>query len=125
MLEKFSLAKLASLDSGRVAAAFDAALRRAQDDCKDRPALEEARTITLTLNALPVIDETEGEMHSVNLQFHITEKLPKRKSKTYNMLADDAGLYVNELAPDDARQLTLDTASSSGGGPRKVVAGAR
>lgn len=48
-LEKFDLAALASIDGGRIAIAFEQALRRVAQDCDDRPGEKKERTVTLSL----------------------------------------------------------------------------
>lgn len=106
-LEKFSLASLASMDSGRIHEAFKQALKRCEEDCKDRPAVKAARKITLCVSMSPIADP-EGDLDSVDVGFKITDNVPKRESKDYNMTAGRDGLFFNELSSDDARQLTLD-----------------
>jgi hypothetical protein len=106
-LEKFTLATLAEMDSGRIRVAFEQALKRLEDDLKDRPAVESARKITLLVSLVPVVGD-EGDLDSVDVDFKITDSVPKRESKTYNMQATRSGLLFNELSPDDVKQRTLD-----------------
>lgn len=113
-LEKFSLASLAGMDSGRIHEAFTQAMRRCEEDCKDRPAVKAARKLTLTVTLKPIADP-EGDLDSVDVGFKITDNVPKRESKEYNMTAGRDGLFFNELSADDAKQLTLDSAKN---GPR-------
>jgi len=107
MIEKFSLKSLADIDAGRVREAFEQAIARCEADCKDRPAVEAARKVTLTVSMSPVI-EADGEMGSCNLQFQITDSVPMRKSKVYNMKSARGGLLWNELSPDEINQTTID-----------------
>lgn len=109
-LEKFSIATLAKMDQGRIAAALEQALKRCEDDCKDRPAVKDARKVNLLISLEPV--EDGGELESVDITFKITDTVPKRCSKTYNMKAARGGLLFNELSPDDVNQKTLDMAPS-------------
>lgn len=117
-LEKFSLGALSTIDNGKVAAAFAHALRRCEEDCKDRPAVDTARTIMLDIQITPVVGD-DGALESVNVSFRIKNSVPERQSKTYNktynMQATRGGLLFNELSPDDVRQGTLDSP-----GPRAV-----
>lgn len=108
-IEKFKLATLADLDDGRVREAFEQALKRCETDCKDRPAMKEPRRVSLTAFLCPVLGDN-GEMESCDVQFQIVDSIPKRRSKVYNMKSTNAGLYFNELSPDDIRQQTLDEA---------------
>jgi len=119
-LEKFGVAALAKIDEGRIGVAFDEAIKRCEADCKDRPALKEARKITLTATIVPSV-APDGEMESCDLQLVIKETIPDRKTRVYNAISKRGGLYLNELSPDDARQLTLDEKE----GPRKAVGDAR
>lgn len=116
MIQTLSMKALAEIDNGRIREAYEQALRRAQSDCKDRPALERARKVSLTLTIVPVVGDN-GELESCNVDFQIKEALPPRESRTYNMAADDAGLHFNELSRDDIRQRTIDQVP----GPKKAV----
>lgn len=115
-VEKFELRSLVDLDSGRIRTAFEQALTRCLTDCRDRPAVTDARKITLAVAMAPVLDP-DGEMESCNVQFQITDSVPKRKSKVYNMKSSRGGLLFNELSPDDVNQRTLDEAP----GPRSAA----
>lgn len=107
-LEKFSIDSLKKMDGGRVAIAFEQALKRCQLDCSDRPGLKSARKISLIAVMTPVLDE-EGNLDSVDLEFEIKDNIPARKSRPYNMqTAPRGGLLWNEFSPEDVRQLTLD-----------------
>lgn len=117
-LERFKLGSLVDLDGGRISAAFEHALARLEADCKDRPGVKDARKLELHVTVTPVIDQG-GELESCNLQFRISDKVPKRQSKVYNMSAGRSGLYWNELSAEDARQMTIDDAR----GPRPVAIG--
>lgn len=107
-LEKFTLATIADMDGGRIRQAFEAALKRLEDDCKDRPAVKAGRTLELVLQMVPVADD--GELDSVDITFRIKDKVPKRESKTYNMQSVRGGLLFNDASPEDVRQKTLDMA---------------
>lgn len=113
--KRFSLDSLANLDDGRIRAAFELALQRCEHDCKDRPAVMDVRKITLACSIAPVLGP-DGEMDSCNVQFQITDTIPKRQSKVYNMLAHRDGLLFNDLSPEDIHQQTLDEAK----GPKVV-----
>jgi hypothetical protein len=97
------------MDGGRIKEAFQQAFKRCQTDCADRPGVEEARKVTLTVVITPELGES-GDLDSCNITFTIKDSLPDRKSKAYNMTATANGkdLLFNEISPDDARQLTVD-----------------
>jgi len=107
-LEAFTLATIAEMDGGRIRAAFEMALRRLEADCKDRPGVESARKLALVPHMTPVCDG--GDLDSVNITFKITDTVPKRESKSYNMQAVPGGLLFNDASPEDVRQGTLDMA---------------
>lgn len=118
-LEKFRLDTLATIDEGRIKVAFDMALQRLIDDCKDRPELKDARKLTLTVVVEPRPEQ--GSLDSVDVSFEIKDAIPKRGTRAYNMAVGRAGLLWNELSPDEVRQKTLDEAP----GPKAKVADAR
>ncbi len=107
-LEKFDLASLAKIDGGRIAIAFEQALRRVAQDCDDRPGEKKERSITLTLAVKPRLDEV-GMCEDCDVQVAVTDSVPKRKSKIYNMSLRKGGhlLFADESL-DDHRQETLD-----------------
>lgn len=107
-LKKFDFGSLVDLDGGRVREALEQAVARCLADCKDRPGLIEPRTVTLIMNMTPMASQDVLSLESVNMEFHIVEKAPKRKSKAYEMQARGEGLFFNELSPDDADQGTID-----------------
>jgi hypothetical protein len=113
-LEQFHLATLATLDGGRVGAAFDLALRRVIDDLNSRPNDDRARKLSLTVVLQPVADE-KGDLVDTQVQFLVADNLPKRQSKVYSMSAEGGELWFNELSPDNVRQMTIDER-----GPRRV-----
>jgi hypothetical protein len=108
-VEKFNLASLVGIDAGRIKEAFEQAVRRCEDDCRDRPAVDRDRTVTLRASFRPVVGDN-GELESCNVDFEINDNIPKRRSKVYNMKAGRHGLLFNELSPEEIRQGTLDEA---------------
>ena len=111
-LQPFDLAALTELDGCRIRTAFDLALARLTEDCKDRPAVKARRSVTLTVSLVPVPND-EGDLGSVDVDCQLNEKIPKRASRTYNMLPSRKGLLVNEVSPDEVRQRTLDEVAAT------------
>ena len=106
-LEKFSLKSLSTIDGERIAIAFEQALRRVVQDCEDRPGDSTARTVTLTLAVKPRLD-VEGICDDCNIQVAVTDSVPKRKSKVYNMSVRKGGhLLYNDDSLDNAKQGTF------------------
>lgn len=115
-LRKFDLSSLVDLDGGRIREAVEQAVRRCQVDCADRPGVSRARKVLLEIHLVPVTDD--GECTGVNVQFQVKDTAPKRESKVYNMALTPGGLVVNDLSPEDARQVTMDDL-----GPQRRVEG--
>jgi hypothetical protein len=107
-LEQFTAAALATIDGGRLREALDLELRRCQVDCADRPALEKARKITLSIDLTPVQADDGADLDSIDVQFAVDSKLPRKRSKAYNMRAAEGTLLFNELSPEEVHQGTLD-----------------
>jgi len=122
-LEKLCLEALVKMDDGRIREAFEQALKRCEDDCRDRPMLKKDRTVTLEAKIVPVADE-EGALVECLLQLQVKDQRPVRSSKVYHMSAARQGLWLNELSPDDARQMTIDGPELQAV-PEKEVADAR
>lgn len=108
-IAKFELGSLSTIDGGRISAAFEHALKRCEMDCKDRPATNKARKVTLVAELVPVCSDS-GDLESVDVSFQIKDTVPTRESASYNMKAVAGGLVFNELSKDDINQLTLDDA---------------
>jgi hypothetical protein len=107
-LEKFDLRTLANMDDGRIREAFNQALARCESDCRDRPGVKKSRSVSITTTITPVLDE-EGNLETCEVAFDISDKIPKRQSKTYAMRADGAGaLFFNDVSPDNPYQRTID-----------------
>lgn len=109
-IHEFSLKSLPSLDGGRVVEAFNQAVKRAVADCQDRPGEMKARTVTLQLDIVPVVDE-DGMLGTVRGAFQIKESIPTRKSRVYDFQPRRGGMLVfNDLSDDASQQRTLDQA---------------
>jgi hypothetical protein len=118
MKQTFNVETLATIDGGRVKKAIEHYVQRALADCADRPALKEARKVTLTISLTPEQDD-RGMLDECAVEFNYSEALPKRRSKPYSMkavvdddghLVEGQGLIFNDLSADDPKQTTLDEA---------------
>lgn len=110
-LEKFDLGSLATIDGGRIAIAFEQALRRVAQDCDDRPGEKKERSVTLNLAVKPRLDP-DGLCEDCDVQVTVADNVPKRKSKVYNMSLRKGGhlLFANDSL-DDHLQETMDFGS--------------
>lgn len=107
-LHEFSLEALAKLDDGRVLEAWNQALKRAVADCHDRPANDAPRVVKLEMGIVPIIDDL-GNLDTVRAAFVVTDAIPKRKSRIYEMLPRGKQMLAfNDLSDDNAHQRTLD-----------------
>lgn len=107
-LQKFDLAALADIDGGRIALAFEQALRRCAQDCDDRPGEKKPRTLTLQLSVKPVIDQ-DGMCEDCDVVVTVADNVPKRKSKSYNCSLRKGGhLAYHPDSLDDHEQETFD-----------------
>lgn len=108
---QLTLSSLKDLDDGRVSKAFDHEIKRAVQDCIDRPGDKKARTVMIELELTPVVS-TEGgilETEGCKGEFTIRSKVPSRKSKTYEFKANKQGhLSYSSNSPEAADQTTFD-----------------
>ncbi len=84
-LVDFNLATLAKLDGGKAALTFEKHLKRASNDCFDRPGNPSARVVTLTIALTPVMDPEADGCSEVRTQFSVTSKVPTHKSRLYSL----------------------------------------
>lgn len=107
-LQKFDLANLATIDGGRIAIAFEQALKRVAMDCDDRPGEKKDRTITLQLAVAPKLD-VDGLAEECDVQITVSDSVPKRKSKVYNMSMRKGGhLLFHPDSVDNHAQETME-----------------
>jgi hypothetical protein len=108
VLEKLELATLSKLDHGKVAEAFRMHLKRAAEDCTDRPGDGKTRMVVLEIGLVPVLDES-GDCYEVQAQCQVKSKVPAHKTKVLSLGARMNGLLVfNPESPDAVDQGTLD-----------------
>lgn len=108
---QLSLESLEHLDDGRVAVAFQHELKRAVQDCIDRPSDKKPRTVTLELAIKPIVapDSSIIEMEGADGEFTVKSKVPTRKSKTYSFRSNKHGqLAFSSESPENADQTTFD-----------------
>lgn len=107
-LERLTLASLAEIDGGRLALAFEQALKRCVLDCEDRPGESKPRKLTLNLELTPTLDE-DLVCDNVKLQFHISDNVPKRRTKKYDMSLRKGGhLLFQPDSLDNVDQTTFE-----------------
>jgi hypothetical protein len=109
VLTMATLEDLAKFDNGRVAVAFEQALRQLVFDLVDRPALDKDRTLTVTVQLQPRAD-SHGNLSGVVIDVDCKSKKPSQRSAAVvaKVIGGETVLRYNDLAPDDAEQLTID-----------------
>lgn len=106
-LRQLTLAQVAEIDDGRIAAAFAQALKRVAQDCDDRPGDDRPRKIVLEMAFMPVLSE-DGICDSVKSQCQIKDTIPTRKSRVYDFGLRKGGLFSYQpMALDNHRQATM------------------
>jgi hypothetical protein len=107
-MQPVTFSQLVQMDGGVMELAVNAALKRAAEDCEDRPGVKRARSITLKLEVLPRLDE-DGICDEVLYAFVMNEKLPNRSSKEYTFgLRKNGVMSFNPDALENHNQHTFD-----------------
>lgn len=107
-VKQFTLADLHELDGGRVATAFDLAVKRIALDCDDRPGELRPRTVNLQIEMIPSVDD-RNECDGVKVKMQVKDSVPTRKSKKYDFgLRKNGVLTFNPDSPDNIDQETFD-----------------
>ena len=107
-IKELNLAALMEdLHGGRVAAAFQAELRRCANDCDDRPDDDKPRVVTLQLKLWPIMED--GHLESIRGKFFCASKVPERRTKEFSFGFRNGGaLIFDDLSPDNVNQTTFD-----------------
>lgn len=107
-LHELTLESMAMMDGGRIAAAFQQSLRRAIQDCEDRPQVKKTREITIKVGIVPVAGEEDETCEQVAMQCVISDSVPKRQTRVYSAQVKHGGKAAfNDESLDDVRQGTF------------------
>ena len=82
-IKQLEFADFATIDGGRIALAMEAAIKRAAEDCHDRPGEKAGRKVTLEIVFVPK-PEDNGLCERVASAIQVKETMPTRKSKVYD-----------------------------------------
>ena len=108
MLHELSLDTMKHAAQGKVDAAVGHHLKRAAEDCYDRPGCDAAREVAILIKIKPVVDQ-DGMCESVNTEFEVSSKVPKHVSAPVNCGLRKGGKMVfNDMSEDDVHQRTID-----------------
>jgi hypothetical protein len=106
-LLKFDVKNWHELDNGRLARAVEQAIRKIVADCIDRPGLDSARKLGLTLTFKPFADDL-GDVVAVNLDFEVKTSVPSTGREGLSLGVQKNGdLIFNTSAPDNVAQSTI------------------
>lgn len=109
-----TLANLSVLDDGLPERAWHRALTEVMADLKDRPNDKTKRTLTLTMELVPEMDEAR-DLCGAEVTFKVKAGVPHRQTKTYGMTTNRRGeLLFSENNPEDPDQATLDDLDEEG-----------
>ncbi len=107
-LHDLTLESLAKLDGGRIGQAFQLSLKRASQDCEDRPQVKKMREITIKVGVLPVAAADDDHCDEVAWQAVVSDAVPKRQTRVYSARVRAGGKAAfNDESLDDVNQMSL------------------
>ena len=101
---------LARLDKGKYAATLEAALKRAVQDCIDRPTDDRNRKVVVQFDLAPItdIDEQIVTCEGVKAKYQVKVTNPNWESKTLDFgVRRNGTLVFNADVPDNHLQMTF------------------
>lgn len=105
-----TLQNLEMLDQGKIAVAFNQALRAARMDIQDRPGDPAKRKVVFTVEMEPKLEKETAQLDLIDHRFHVETKLPKRSTVAYPIQpAGEGDGYFRPESPNDPRQFDLYT----------------
>lgn len=106
-VQQLTLGSLADLDLGKGAEVFQRLLKRAVEDCMDRPGDKAPRKVALEIHIIPVMEQS-GDCVEVSAEIVCTAKVPTYRTKPYSMGVRKGGILVfNPDSPDNINQGTF------------------
>lgn len=112
MKTELTLKTLPELDYGKVDVALQRLLRMAVQDCLDRAGDAAVRKVTVSFCLTPLADQS-GDCDRVELECHLSNKLPAFRTRPFECAARKNGsLVFDNDSADDIRQMTLGDAAT-------------
>lgn len=109
------LRALAALDGGRIDEAFKLHLRRAIEDCDDRPGEEKSRKVTLQVEVKPIARQ-DGATTDVEIVVQAKSSIPTHVSGAVSARVLHGGdAWFNDFSEDNPDQRTLDQQNEAAG----------
>lgn len=103
------LADIESMGRGEVGVLVRQMLEAAKKDCLERPTLENARKIQVTVLLTPTPADS-GELEEIGVEVECKSSVPVSRTRRWSCGLGKDGLVYNDLAPDNVQQGTLDAA---------------
>lgn len=113
MNEPFTIDTLGNLDDGVVRKLVDKALEEALTDCDNRPGLEKARKVAITIQFLPVLDDRNA-MKGVRATAQVKTSLPPRAANDDYLPTSIQGDHVKAFLPDSRQDAMFGAAEPQG-----------
>lgn len=108
MIREMQLGELPHADGGRVDAAFSWHMKRAIEDCEDRPGDKSKRYVLIRMVVTPVLLQ-DGAVTDCNIECEVSSAIPKHVSRPINCRIKSGGRAVfNDMSEGDVDQKTLD-----------------
>lgn len=108
METELTLENLPKLDFGKISIAFGDHVKRAVDDCMDRPGDSSTRKVVLEVLVNPAKDQS-GQCEDVELACVVASRLPVHRSKTFMCRPRKGGhLMFNAVDAEHLNQRTFE-----------------
>lgn len=102
-----TLNSLEGLDRSKAMIAFNSMLQEISKDCLDRPGDKHARSLTMKAVLKPVVNE-DGGCDGVKVSFEFVTKVPKKKTRDYDLLVNNDGKIFYERTEDSVDVTATD-----------------
>jgi len=107
-LREVDFNSLSEMDDGVLNLVLRKHLKRAADDCMDRPGDQKPRKIKIEIGYVPMLLPS-GEAYDAGMQVKIASSIPDHVSQAYNVGMRKNGTFVfNANALDSVNQNTMD-----------------
>lgn len=107
-LREIDFATLADMDDGKLNLVLRHHVKRASEDCQDRPADNKPREVIVKLTFVPIMED-DGDAYDAGMQVCVSSKVPTHKSKAYSVGMRRNGTFVCNLnSLGNVNQNTID-----------------
>lgn len=114
VMEVLKLDTIKDLDDGRVAIAFDQNMKRAVQDCMDRPSDKKSRKVSIVCNVTPIV-AVSGECEGAEVDFELKTSVPVQRTRSYTLIPNKVGhLKFSKNSPDAGQTTIFDNVDKEG-----------